>query len=93
MDRILELAAWVLDMQPENLSALVATGRTRELVPPEEVRVALAYLTVWPGDDGRLVLYPDPYGLDRLPNKGVSPRTPPRPMPTEPATVAVPEAA
>jgi murein L,D-transpeptidase YcbB/YkuD len=93
VDRILELAAWVLDLQPEDLSALVATGRTRELVPPEEVRVALAYLTVWPGHDGRLVLYPDPYGLDRLSNKGVSRRTRPRFLPSEPAIVATPEPA
>jgi murein L,D-transpeptidase YcbB/YkuD len=82
VERILELAAWVLDMRPEFLAALVATGRTRELVPPEEVRVALAYLTAWPAEDGRLLLHPDPYGLDRLPHRPV--RRPAAPRPARP---------
>jgi murein L,D-transpeptidase YcbB/YkuD len=42
VERIVDLAAWMLDTTPEALRAAVATGRTRELVPPEEVRVALA---------------------------------------------------
>lgn len=84
VERIVDLAAWVLDMAPDQLRAMVATGRTRELVPAGEVRVALAYLTVWPGEDGRLVLHPDPYGLDRLPNRGVTRPPPPRPIPVAP---------
>jgi murein L,D-transpeptidase YcbB/YkuD len=83
VERVLDLAAWVLDMQPDVLAALVATGRTRELLPPEEVRVALAYLTAWPGDDGRIVLYPDPYGLDRLPHRPA--RRPVTPRPAQPS--------
>jgi murein L,D-transpeptidase YcbB/YkuD len=73
---------------------MIATGRTRELVPAGDVRVALAYLTAWPAEDGRLVLHPDPYGLDRLPNKGVTRRTaPPRLLPAEPVPVQPPEPA
>ena len=88
VERAVELAAWVLDMPPDQLWALVATGRTRELVPAGEVRVALAYLTAWPGEDGRLVLYPDPYGLDRLSNKSIPPRpAPPRLLPAAPVPV------
>ena len=79
VERVLELAAWMLDMAPEALRAAVATGRTRELVPPEEVRVAIAYLTAWPGADGRLVLHPDPYGLDQLPRRPARVAPPPRP--------------
>ncbi len=86
VERILDLAAWVLDMPADALRAAVATGRTRELAPPEEVRVALAYLTAWPGEDGRLVLHPDPYGFDRLPGRGVR-RAVPRPARPEPSAV------
>lgn len=86
VERVVELAAWMLDMTPEALRAAVATGRTRELVPAQEVRVAIAYLTAWPGPDGRLVLHPDPYGLDRLPRRTAPARiAPPRPALPEPA--------
>lgn len=80
VERIFDLAAWVLDTPVDALRAAVATGRTRELAPPEEVRVALAYLTAWPGEDGRLVFHPDPYGLDRHPHRQ-APRLAPRPAP------------
>ena len=86
VERILDLAAWVLDMPADALQAALATGRTRELTPPEEVRVALAYLTAWPGDDGRLVFHPDPYGLDRAPRRH-APRVPPRPAQPEPPAI------
>jgi murein L,D-transpeptidase YcbB/YkuD len=84
VERVLELAAWMLDVAPEALRAAVATGRTRELVPPEEVRVAIAYLTAWPDADGRLVLHPDPYGLDRLPRMPAPARVAPRPPAAQP---------
>jgi murein L,D-transpeptidase YcbB/YkuD len=85
VERIVELAAWILGMAPDTLRATVATGRTLELVPLEEVRVALAYLTAWPGEDGRLVFHPDPYGLDRRPLRNQAPRVLPRPLQPEPA--------
>lgn len=84
VERILDLAAWVLDMPADALQAALATGRTRELTPPEEVRVALAYLTAWPAEDGRLVFHPDPYGLDRR-VRHQAPAVPPRPVHAEPA--------
>jgi murein L,D-transpeptidase YcbB/YkuD len=87
VERILDLAAWVLDMPADALRVALATGRTRELTPPEEVRVALAYLTAWPGEDGRLVFHPDPYGLDRSPHRQ-APRAVSRPVPAEPPAIA-----
>ncbi|MFT8244817.1 L,D-transpeptidase family protein [Roseomonas sp. BN140053] len=65
VERIFELAAWLLDTMPPVLRATVATGRTTDTVPPTEVQVVLAYLTVWPAADGRLVHHSDPYGLDQ----------------------------
>jgi murein L,D-transpeptidase YcbB/YkuD len=49
----------------EQLRASIASGRTLELIPPQDVQVALAYLTAWPRQDGRLALHPDPYGIER----------------------------
>ena len=92
VERAVDLAAWVLGRPPDQVRALVATGRTRELVPAGEVRAALAYLTAWPGEDSRLVLHPDPYGLDRLPDKGAARRAaPPRPPRAEPAPAPAPD--
>ena len=89
VERVLELAAWMLDVAPEALRAAVASGRTVDIVPPEEVRVTLAYLTAWPAPDGRLVLHPDPYGLDAASRRRPAPRRPPvaptRSWPAEPA--------
>lgn len=66
VERIFEVAAWILDMAPDSVRAAVATGRTTELVPPRNVQVALVYMTAWPRTDGRLALYPDPYGIERV---------------------------
>jgi murein L,D-transpeptidase YcbB/YkuD len=89
VERVLELAAWMLDVSPEALRAAVATGRTVDLAPPEAVRVILAYLTAWPAADGRLVLHPDPYRLDATSRHRPAPRRPPgvpaRSSPAQPA--------
>ena len=66
-----------LRLCPMTARLTVATGRTCEFTPPEEVRVALAYLTAWPCEDGRLVFHHDLYGLDRSPRRQV-PRVAPR---------------
>lgn len=65
VQRIHDVAAWIMEMPVEQLRAQIATGRTMELTPPQEVQVALAYLTAWPRPDGRLALHPDPYGIER----------------------------
>ena len=64
VEAIRELCAWVLDMPASDLQAQVATGRTIELHPLQEVQVVLAYLTAWPDASGRIVTHPDPYGHD-----------------------------
>jgi murein L,D-transpeptidase YcbB/YkuD len=82
VERVVDLAAWILGTTPEQVRRLIATGRTLELVPPDIVRVALVYLTAWPGSDGRLVYHPDPYGLDQP--RVVRRVRPPAPRPAVP---------
>jgi len=64
VERVREVAAWLLDMPGPEVDAMLAAGRTRELHPIREVQVGLAYLTVWPDRGRQLVAYPDRYGLD-----------------------------
>ncbi|WP_338665439.1 L,D-transpeptidase family protein [Pararoseomonas sp. SCSIO 73927] len=64
VERIREVAAWLLDRTTTSLQATLDTGRTYELPPTQEVQVALAYLSAWPDSAGRVVTYADPYGLD-----------------------------
>jgi len=85
VERIRELAAWVLDTTPAAIAATLATGRTLELIPPREVAVVLAYLTAWPDAGGRVVAYGDPYGLDAPGSRRAPYRRIARPVPQTPA--------
>lgn len=64
VERIRDLAAWLLDASPTAVQATLATGRTFETNPPQEVQVVLGYLTAWLDTQGRVTLHGDPYGLD-----------------------------
>ncbi|HEY8611232.1 MAG TPA: L,D-transpeptidase family protein [Roseomonas sp.] len=90
--RVHELAAWLLGMAPAAIRTALATGRTLELLPPQEVQVALAYLTAWPDSSGRLVSYADPYGLDAPGSRRAPYRRVLRPAPEMPAEAQAPEA-
>lgn len=85
VERVRDLAAWMLDQTPSALQARLATGRTLELLPTQEVQVALAYFTAWPDAAGRLVLHADPYRLDVEGARRVSYRRILRPVPQTPA--------
>jgi murein L,D-transpeptidase YcbB/YkuD len=89
VERIRELTAWLLDQAPATVEATIASGRTFELMPTQEVQVMLGYLTAWVDGSGRLTLHGDPYGLDapdsrRAPIRRV--RRPVVPLPAEPGT-------
>ncbi|WP_423775747.1 L,D-transpeptidase family protein, partial [Citrobacter freundii] len=60
VERIRDLAAWMLETTPPALAATLASGRTLDFVPPQEVTVVLAYLTAWPDAGGRLAALGDP---------------------------------
>lgn len=64
VERVRDLAAWLLDTPPASVDATLATGRTQDVHPLQEVQVALAYLTIWPDRGRQLVAYADNYGLD-----------------------------
>lgn len=81
VERIRDLAAWVTERTPLAVQAALATGRTIELMPQQEVQVVLAYLTAWPDSNGRLAFHGDPYGLDLPASRRAPVRRVPRPVP------------
>jgi murein L,D-transpeptidase YcbB/YkuD len=85
VEQLRDLVAWMTDRTPAAIQTTVATGRTIELIPPQEVQVALAYLTAWPDRLGRLVLHADPYGLDAPGARRAPFRRVMRPVPQAPA--------
>ncbi|WP_421988983.1 L,D-transpeptidase family protein [Roseococcus sp.] len=64
VERVRDLAAWLLDTTSASVDSTLATGRTQDIHPLREVQVALAYLTIWPDRGGQLVAHGDTYGLD-----------------------------
>lgn len=87
VERIRDLSAWVLGVPPGQVQAAASTGRTMELMPPQDVQVALAYLTAWPDNAGRMVLHPDVYGLDAPGARNAPPRRVVREAPDDPLEV------
>ncbi|MDB5412672.1 MAG: L,D-transpeptidase catalytic domain [Rubritepida sp.] len=85
VERIRDLAAWMLDAAPATVQAMLATGRTLEFVPAQEVQVALAYLTAWPDSNGKVALHADRYGLDVPGTRRGGYRRIARPLPQMPA--------
>ena len=83
VERVYDLAAWLLGTTPAAVRATVATGRTIEQVPPQETEVVLAYLTAWPNATGRTVLHADPYGYDQPGARRASFRRVSRPLPAD----------
>ena len=90
VERIRDLAAWMLGTTPAAIAATLASGRTIDLVPPAEVAVALAYLTAWPDAAGRVVIHGDPYGLDAPGSRRAAYRRVPRPLAQTPAEADAP---
>jgi len=64
IERVREVAAWVLGIPEWEMDSLIDGGDVENRTPPEPVRVVLGYWTAWPDATGALRLYPDIYGLD-----------------------------
>jgi len=64
IERVTEMAAWIMGMSPEEMTSAVEEGSTAEMTPPEAVRVILGYWTAWPDSSGITRFYPDIYGKD-----------------------------
>lgn len=64
VERVRELTAWLLDTPQASVDTMVASARTLEVHPLQEVQVALAYLTIWPDRAGQFVVHADRYGMD-----------------------------
>jgi lipoprotein-anchoring transpeptidase ErfK/SrfK len=69
VEKVRDIAAWILDVPTSQVDALIDGGDVENLPPPQPVRVILGYWTAWPDDSGRLRFYPDIYNLD---GKGAS---------------------
>ena len=66
IDKIYDIASWVLDISPDSMNDLIESNNTENLTPPEEVKVILGYWTAWPDSSGRVRFYPDIYGKDNI---------------------------
>lgn len=64
IERVREMAAWILGISDYDMELLVDGGDVENRRPPEPVRVILGYWTAWPDASGSLRYYPDIYGLD-----------------------------
>lgn len=65
IERVGEIAAWIMDVSPDDMQAMVDNGSTQNLTPPEPVKAILGYWTAWPDATGTTRFYPDIYGKDR----------------------------
>lgn len=90
VERVRDLAAWILGTTPAAVGASLASGRTIDFVPPAEVSVVLAYLTAWPDAAGRVATLADPYGLDAPGVRRAAYRRIPRPLAQTPAEADAP---
>jgi len=64
IERIRDVAAWLLGMGTDEVDGLIDGDDTANHVPRERVRVVIGYWTAWPDGDGRVRYYPDVYGKD-----------------------------
>lgn len=64
IERVGEIAAWVMDMSPDQMQGMIDDGSTQNLNPPEPVKVILGYWTAWPDSSGQVRFYPDIYSKD-----------------------------
>jgi murein L,D-transpeptidase YcbB/YkuD len=65
IERVGEIAAWIMDISPDQIQGMIDDGSTQNLTPPETVKVILGYWTAWPDAGGTTRFYPDIYSKDR----------------------------
>ncbi|NTF17560.1 L,D-transpeptidase family protein [Agrobacterium rubi] len=64
VEKVRDIAAWILDVPTSQVDAMIDGGDTRNHDPVGQVRVILGYWTAWPDESGALRYYPDIYNLD-----------------------------
>jgi murein L,D-transpeptidase YcbB/YkuD len=69
IERVGEIAAWIMGVSPETMQSMVDNGSTQNMPPPEPVKVILGYWTAWPDAGGTVRFYPDIYGKDKTCSK------------------------
>ena len=68
MEQARALAAWALDVSPEEIDKMVAKG-TYSVPLPENIPVSLAYYIRFPDERDAMVDYPDLYGSRQAQNR------------------------
>lgn len=66
LEKVTEIASWILGMEEGELGTLVSDGSTESITPREQVRVILGYWTAWPDSSGEVRVYPDIYNKDKV---------------------------
>ena len=64
-DLAVQLLQGQADWSPDTLDAAIDARGTRRVALMRPTPVFLLYFTAYPGPDGRMVFYPDPYGWDQ----------------------------
>ncbi len=65
IERVAEIAAWIMDISEDHMQSLVDEGSTQNMTPAATVKVIIGYWTAWPDSSGHVRFYPDIYSKDR----------------------------
>jgi murein L,D-transpeptidase YcbB/YkuD len=64
VEQAVELAAWILGVQPDGLASELDADVRAVRHGPEPVAVVFGYFTAWPDAADKVVFYPDVYRRD-----------------------------
>lgn len=64
VERIREIAAWVLGVPLSRMNHFIETDDRKDRSPSAHVPVIIGYWTAWPDGNGHVRVYPDIYGKD-----------------------------
>lgn len=66
VERVREIAAWILGKDVADIDALIDDGDIDNHAPAAPVKVIIGYWTAWPDEDGKVQYYPDVYGKNEV---------------------------
>jgi len=66
VEKVREIAAWILGKETADIDAMIEEGDVDNHPPIEPVKIIIGYWTAWPDPDGKIQYYPDVYGKDTV---------------------------